>query len=133
MLILDKLFEYGINESNIRHMMEINPYLEDVTDKEFDEKIEVLKGINCSHNQIIDIITSNSNVLSLSNSDLYKLIIFLKEIGINSLNILIESNPFILNLELFEIKNYLQEELKSKSIKEVVENLEDNPMLFNDM
>ena len=63
--------------------------------------------INCDENQVINIISSNPMYLDRTNDGVLRLISKLKSYGFSMLNILFDSNPYILNLEVFEIENYI--------------------------
>ncbi len=134
MEILNRLLEYGISESSINHMRDINFLIDDVTIEEFDDVVEILEKLNCSKNQIINIISSNSLILSKSSGDLIELIEFLNSCGFLNLNILFDSNPYIFNLEVFEIRKYIDNELvNNKVLEDIVDELESNVLLFNEM
>ena len=65
--------------------------------------------------------------------EILSLIITLKKLGFTCINILLDSNPYILNLEPFEIKNYIDNRIKKgETLEEIVDNLESEPYLFND-
>ena len=73
-------------------------------------------------------------MLNRTNSGLNDLINYLKELGFDNLNILFDSNPYILNLEPFEIKRYIDARLKDgESINDVIDELDNNPYLFNEL
>ena len=73
-------------------------------------------------------------MLSRTNTGLICLINYLQQLGFNNLNILFDSNPYILNLEPFEIKNYIEGRIKNGNlIEEIIDDLESNPILFNEM
>jgi hypothetical protein len=58
----------------------------------------------------------------------------LNETGFTCLNILIDSNPYILNLEPFEIKNYIDNKLiNGEKIDDIIDELDNNPYLFQEM
>ena len=51
-----------------------------------------------------------------------------------ALNILLDSNPYILNLEVFEIEKYIYERLnKDEELEDIIDDLESNPQLFNEL
>ena len=75
--MMRELFNLGLTENDIINMIEINQDLKELTDEEILEKIKILKNINCSDNQIKNIISSNVLYLSRSNSDIVKLFKYL--------------------------------------------------------
>ena len=132
--MIKNLIELGVSENTILSMVELNPQIKDIGEIELKNKIEILKNINCSNTQIIDIITSNANFFNTIDDDNIKLINYLSELGFNCLNILFDSNPYILNLEVYEIKNYINNLLKKDlKLEDIVDELSNNTLLFNEM
>ena len=130
---MEELFNLGISEDTIKTMMELNPNIKEITNKEINDKIKILKGINCTDSQIKNIISSNSLYLDKLNEDIIKLIKYLLEKGFRTLNILFDSNPYILNLEVFEIDNYINKRLSSEKLEDIIDDLDSNPYLFNEI
>ena len=129
-----ELYKLGINEENIKTMLEMEPYLKELSEKEIKEKIVILEELNCSNSQINNIISSNPHYLNRTNGEIVKLIEILSKYGFGSLNILFDSNPYILNLEPFEIKNYIDKRINNgETIYNIVDDLDSKPYLFNDM
>ena len=129
-----ELYKLGISENTIMEMIELNPDIKELDDNEINEKIEILKSINCNDRQIKNIISSNAMYLSKLNTDIINLLNRLNSLGFNSLNILIDSNPYILNLDVFEVDNYIDKRLKNGEVLEdIVDDLESNPSLFLDI
>ena len=125
-----ELYNLGIKEEDIYNMLELNPDIKDITCNDVKDKIDILTKINCDNNDIITIFSSNSLVLTKANEDIIKLINKLKDIGFNSLNTLFEANPYILNLDAYEIDNYIKLRLNNETLEEIVNDLEGNPALF---
>lgn len=129
--ILKKL---DIGETTIKEMKELCPNIIDMEKEEILEKIEILRKINCNKMQIRNIISSNAMYLDRLSTDVNKLIKKLKEMGFETLNILIEENPYILNLDDYEVENYITKRLeKGEKQKEIVEDMTLNPLLFNEV
>ena len=129
-----ELYNMGISDTTLKNMIEINSEITELTDQEVIQKIEILKKVNCSKSQILNIISSNPLLLSKTNGEIIKLLSFLIEIGFTSLNILLDSNPYVLNLEQFEIKNYIDDRVsKGETIDEIIDDLDSNPYLFQEI
>lgn len=127
---MEELYNLGISENTIKSMFEINPGINDLTNEEIREKEIILSKAGCTTNQITNIISSNSSFLNRTNEEIIKLISYLNKLGF-VLNILFDSNPYILNLEVFEIKEYIKkEQLKGKSLEEITNELDSEPYLF---
>ena len=72
--------------------------------------------------------------LDRTNDGVLRLISKLKSYGFSMLNILFDSNPYILNLEVFEIEKYINERLnKGEELEDIIDDLESNPLLFNEL
>lgn len=124
----------GIGETTIKEMKDVCSNITDMEKEEILEKIEILRKINCNKMQIRNIISSNAMYLDRLSTDINKLIKKLEEIGFETLNILIEENPYILNLDDFEVENYITKRLeKGEKQKEIVEDMILNPLLFNEI
>ena len=96
-----------------------------------EELINFLKKIGCDERIIKNVIISNEQVLSRSMPDLEKLVAKLREIGLTDIVDLLDANPYILNLDAYEIDDYIKrkEEL-GESFDEIVDALESEPALF---
>lgn len=130
---MEELYNLGITEEAMNYLIELNPSLKELKSNEINEKIRILKQIGCSRKMIKNIIESNPFYLDKTNIDILNLFELLITLGFN-LNILFDSNPYILNLEPFEINNYINEKIKEgKSIEDIVDELDSNPFLFNEI
>ena len=84
--------------------------------------------------QIKNIVSSNAQYLDRSENDIQKLISKMKEKGFTTLNILFDGNPYILNLDDFEIENYIENrEKEGEKVEDIVDDLESNPYLFQEI
>ena len=131
---MEELYRIGISENTIKNMLELVPTISEMSEKEIKEKELILKKINCDENQIINIISSNPTYLDKTNDIVLRLISKLKLYGFSMLNILFDSNPYILNLEVFEIENYINNRLDSgEELEDIIDDLDSNPVLFNEI
>lgn len=127
-----ELYNMGLSENTIKNMIEITPEIKDMDVKEIIEKKTILENINCDDRQIINIISSNPRYLNRTNLEIINLIEKLTNLGFDTLNILFDSNPYILNLEPFEIDNYINNRISNGEILEdVIDDLDSNPYLFS--
>ena len=131
---MEELFNLGISENTIRSMIELNSNIKEMSSEQIKEKEIILEKLNCSSNQIRNIISSNALYLDRTNDEVIKLINTLIKYNFKTLNILFDSNPFILNLEPFEIENYIQNRINNGEILEdIIDDLDSNPYLFNEL
>ena len=131
---MQEIYNLGLSENTIRTMLEFNPELKDIKDQEVVEKRQILEKIGCNTSEIRNIISSNSLFLTRTNGEIFNLINRLIELGFDTLNILFDSNPYILNMEPFEINNYIDLRTSNgESLEYIVDDLDSNPYLFNEL
>ncbi len=131
---MKELYNIGISEDTIKSMVEMNHELLNMKDEVVIQKEELLKNIECSDTQILNIISSNPMFLSKSILEIERLLAYLNEIGFKMLNILLDANPYILNLEPFEIDDYINKRKNSgESLEDIIDNLDAHPCLFSEM
>ena len=131
---MNELFDLGVSEVTLKSMIELNPEILELSDKEVKEKEEILRLVGCNDKQVLSIISSNAMYLSRLNSDVIELINYLNEIGFTTLRILFDSNPSILNLDVFEIRDYINDRMENgESLEDIVDDLDSNTYLFNEM
>lgn len=131
---MQELYNLEIDENTLLTMVEMNPEIKELTNEEVLDKVNLLEIINCNKRQIRNIISSNSLYLTRLNTDIKKLINYLLSIGFKDLNILFEANPYILNLDEFEVNDYIDKKIKSgELLSNIVDDLDTNPYLFLEM
>lgn len=131
---MEELYNLGISNNTIKSMIELVPNIKDMSINDVREKEILLKNIGCNREQVVNIISSNAMFLDRTNGELERLIDKLNNLGFTSLNILFDSNPYILNLEPFEIDNYIAVRLnKGELFGDIIDEIESNTYLFNDM
>ena len=126
--------EIGISEKTINQMEEICPNIKELNKEDVLKKIEILKDLNCSDIQIRNIISSNAMYLDRSNTDIYKLIQTLKELGFDCLDLLFDGNPNILNLDEFEIKKYINKRIENgELLEDIIDDMSSNLYVFEEV
>ena len=132
---MEEIFQgLGISKTTINNMMEIDSNLKELSDKEIYEKIEILKKLKCDNIQIRNIISSNVMYLERDNKDIEKLIKKLQEKGFSMLNILFDGNPYILNIDDYEIEKYIaSREQAGEKLEDIVDDMEANRYIFQDI
>lgn len=127
------LYNLGFNDNDIKNMLEICPNIQYLTDEEILANIEILKSINCNDRHIRNILISNPFYLDKNNEDIINLIKKLKEINIENINLLFDSNPFLLSKDAYEIDEYINKEVKNgKDIDSIVDEFESNPYIIDE-
>ena len=131
---MEELYNLGISEVTIECMLEMNPEIKEMTINEIVQKEVILKEVNCSDIQVLNIISSNPMFLSRTNSDVIKLFNYLLNVGFETLNILFDSNPYILNLDVFEIEDYINKRRNNgEQLENIIDDLDSNPYLFSEI
>ncbi len=130
----EKLRKLEISDNTIKQMIEMCPYIEDLSDEEIEEKINFLKEIGCDYIQIKNIISSNAQFLDRLSTDLKCLVEKLEEYGFDTLNILFDGNPYILNLDDFEIEGYIENRIENgEKLEDIVDEMSSNPYIFEEI
>jgi len=128
-----ELYNLGIKEQDIKFIVEQCPDILEMTNEEIIEKIELLKLIECSDIHIRNIISSNPNYLTRLNKDIIDLINKLSKLGFSCLNLLFDSNPFLLNKDAFEIDDYIKLKLnQGNSLVNIIDEIESNPYIIDE-
>lgn len=128
------LKDLSISEKTINQMKEICPNIKELKGDDILKKIEMLKNIKCDDIQIRNIISSNALFLDRSNTDIEKLIALLKDLGFEYLNLLFDGNPNILNLDDFEIKNYINKRKNNgELLEDIVDDMSSNLFIFEEI
>ena len=90
---MDSLIRFGFTIEEINILMDTNEDISLISDIEVNNIIKLLKDINCSNNTIKNIFICNPFIITTN-----KLIDKLKELGFKNINLLFDSNPYILNI-----------------------------------
>ena len=110
---MDSLIRFGFTIEDINILMDTNEDISLVSDNEVNEIIKLLENNNCTVDSIKNILICNPFVITSSIIDINRLIDKLKELGFKNINLLFDSNPYILNKsdkELEKLYNKKQEE-----------------------
>ena len=130
---MEELYKLDIKEIELNEMIETNADILNLEETDICNSIELLKQIGCSDGNIKDIIISNPFYLNRVSSDVINLANKLREIGLTDLNLIFDSNPYLLNKNDFEINEYIEKEIASgKSLEDIVSKIEDNPYTIDE-
>lgn len=129
---MEILFELGLTDYDIKNMLELYPDLIELTDKEIKDKISILNYIGCNKRHIKNIIISNPYYFNRLNNDILKLLNYLKIIGVTNIYLLLDSNPYLLNKDIYEIKEYIDNQInKGIVLKDIIDEFESNPYIID--
>ncbi len=131
---MKSLFDIGIMEDEIQELLYECPNLKNISDQEVNEKIVLLQYIGCKDIHIRNIIISNPYYLECSIEKVSKLLNGMLQLGFKTLYLLLDENPRILNLDLIDIHQYINNQIKQGILlMDIIYNLEDNPLLFDNI
>lgn len=128
-----EFYNLGIEEKDLLEMIKTCNEIKELEDEEIISKINLLKDLDCTNKQIRNILITNPFYLDRIETDILKLIKTLLELGFKDLNILFDSNPYILNKDSFEIEDYIEEKKSEQSLEEIIDGLDSNPYLFDEI
>lgn len=128
-----EFYNLGIEEKDLLEMIKTCNEIKELEDEEIISKINLLKDLDCTNKQIRNILITNPFYLDRIETDILKLIKTLLELGFKDLNILFDSNPYILNKDSFEIEDYIEEKKSEQSLEEIIDDLDSNPYLFDEI
>lgn len=130
---MEELFSLGLSEEDIRDLLEKFPNVLSIDSTLIKEKIEILRYVDCNQRHIKNIIVSNPEYLDRDNKDILKLISYLKDVGFSLLNLLFDSNPYFLNYDVFEIRDYIDNRLNDGLLLEdIIDEIENNPYIIDE-
>lgn len=130
---MELLYNLGIKDEEIKKMLKQCPNILDMEDYEIREKIEILIFVGCNDRYIRNIIVSNPHYFNRLNNDILKLIGYLKEIGLSDIDLLFDANPYLLDKDAFEIKDYVNCRLENGiTLEDVVNEIDSNPYIIDE-
>ena len=116
---MDSLIRFGFTIEEINILMDTNEDISLISDNEVNDIIKLFKDNNCSDDTIKNIFICNPFIITNNITDTSKIIDKLKELGFKNINLLFDSNPYILNMS-----DKLIEKLYNKKKEEGLEKSE---------
>lgn len=128
-----ELYNLGLSDGEIKDMIEICPEILQLSKEEIHNNIDLLKRLECNERYIKNIIISNPFYLNRTIDDITKLINKFIQIGVTNIDMLLDSNPFILNKDAYEIDEYIDiEKNEGKNLEDIVNEFESNPYIIDE-
>ena len=115
-----ELINLGLNENTIMNMLNTNPNYKELTMKEVNDKMVLLKNILCSDEQIKNIIVANPSYLEKENVEIISLFNALFDLGFENINEIIDLNPKVLNLSSDELRKYVDYRIYNGEAKDEI-------------
>ena len=129
---MEELYKVGLNEIDIKNMLETNPKIINLAEEELTDQINILKAINCNPKIIKNILISNPFYLTNLKEDMINLINILKRIGLNNLELLLDANPNLLNKDVYEIEEFINNKINHYSLEEIIDMIDNNPFIIDE-
>lgn len=130
MVILSNL---GLTEEEILQIFETCKNLKNIPEEDLIINIEILKQIGCKEKHIRNILITNPDYLLKDKEDIILLINKLNQLNITHLYLLINSNPFLLTLEPFELEEFIsQKQKEGKTLEDIKNLIENNPYIIEE-
>lgn len=108
---MDILIRYGFSIEEIKDMMDTNQDLESINDNDILELINILIDVGCHEEHIMNIFTCNPLLLSRDITQIKKLIKKLKNLKFKKIYMLLDSNPYLLNMNEDELEKEYNDRL----------------------
>ena len=112
--MMNYLYDIGINKDELNDIISENNNIIYLSDSDICELIHLFVAIGFEPKEIKEIIVENASILSRSVSDIIKLIRRLKEMGVEDIKELFLSNPWLLNMDDFEIDKFIKKKLDER-------------------
>ena len=117
---MDTLIRFGFSIEEIQTMMNTNHSIDEISDNDILDLIDLLKDINCKEEQIKNIFLCNPFYITNKKLNIKKLLKKLKEIGFTNIDLLLESNPYLLNMEEEELDRIYNKKIHEGFSKEEI-------------
>lgn len=127
---MDILIRFGFSMEEIQNMMDTNDIIEETSDKNINEILDTLKRIDCQEEQIKNIFICNPFCLTKEAKEINDTLQELKGLHFSSLALLIDSNPYLLNIQKEELKDWIERKRKEKLTDEQLRDCILYDMLF---
>ena len=129
------LKELEMEDQDIKNILSMDIDFDSFDINDVKGNIELLKLFGFSLKEIKNIVIANPMFLNNMKKDTLDLLNYLKEeLNITYLNLLFDSNPFLLSKEKFEIKEFVNKQEKEGLTKEDIKDLiESNPYVIDEV
>ena len=131
---MEELTNLWLSDMDFKNIIGMNPSIQEMDDKDVNNHILFLRDIGCEERHIRNIIITNPFYFNRDVDDLIHLVYFLTKIGITSLNLLFDSNPFLLNKNDFEIEEFVNVQLNNgMNIEDIGDLIDSNPYIIDEI
>ena len=129
------LKELEMEDQDIKNFLSMDIDFDSFNINDIKGNIELLKLFGFSLKEIRNIVIANPMFLNNMTKDTLDLLNYIREeLNITYLNLLFDSNPFLLSKEKFEIKEFVSKKEKEGLTKEDIKDLiESNPYVIDEV
>lgn len=120
-MFMDYLYNLDLNENEILDIVDANGEVKDLSEEDIIKYIYILIDVGCTQKQIHNIVTSNPFYFSRDINDVGKFLRRLNSLNVSDLADVLDSNPWLLNKDLFELDEFLMNERNTDSLDEILE------------
>ena len=118
---MDYLYNLDLNENEILDIVDANGEVKDLSEEDIIKYIYILIDVGCTQKQIHNIVTSNPFYFSRDINDVGKFLRRLNSLNVSDLADVLDSNPWLLNKDSFELDEFLMKERNTDSLDEILE------------
>lgn len=118
---MNYLYNLDLNENEILDIVDANGEVKDLSEEDIIKYIYILIDVGCTQKQIHNIVTSNPFYFSRDINDVGKFLRRLKSLNVSDLADVLDSNPWLLNKDSFELDEFLMKERNTDSLDEILE------------
>lgn len=120
-MFMDYLYNLDLNENEILDIVDANNEVKDLSEEDIIKYIYILIDVGCTQKQIHNIVTSNPFYFSRDINDVGKFLRRLNSLNVSDLADVLDSNPWLLNKDSFELDEFLMKERNTDSLDEILE------------
>lgn len=120
-MFMDYLYNLDLNENEILDIVDANGEVKDLSEEDIIKYIYILIDVGCTQKQIHNIVTSNPFYFSRDINDVGKFLRRLNSLNVSDLADVLDSNPWLLNKDSFELDEFLMNERNTDSLDEILE------------
>lgn len=118
---MNYLYNLDLNENEILDIVDANGEVKDLSEEDIIKYIYILIDVGCTQKQIHNIVTSNPFYFSRDINDVGKFLRRLNSLNVSDLADVLDSNPWLLNKDSFELDEFLMKERNTDSLDEILE------------
>lgn len=122
------------SDEEIVELIENNPKIKSMSNLDMSKLLGFITSLGVDTNKLKNIILSNPLYLSRDVSEVDSLFKYLRDIGINNLDIIIDTYPLFLNYSLDDIEEFVSlQENKGLSVTDICEIIVSEPYIIDEI